>query len=589
MHPRVLRSIGAGLLCGALAATGIVYAASFSDISGSKNTDAILYLLKKGVISGYSDSTFRPNATVNRAEFVKVLTKAANVDVSKGTYHRCFSDVNDEWFAPYVCFAKSQKWTSGYANGTFKPGNPVTTVEALKMLITAGNCTPMKSTTTSSFTDVLPGMWYTPYIQAASDAGLLQWVTGKTLGVGAGLTRGQMSEMLYRCMIGKEPAVSSSSLSFMAGTTTANSSLWNTLVTAMHRGGGTGTPRVTANTTNGGGTTGDSAPLAPSIVFGDLSKNYGDAPFALSPTSDSSGTFSFESSNTGVATLAGSTVTLLAAGTTTLTVTQAATGNFTSGIKTATLTVLPIAPSITLNSVGKNYGDSAFTVSATSNSAGTFTYDSSNTSVATIIGNTITIVGAGTSTITATQAANGNYASGSRTMTLTVSAIAPTIGTFTNVTKQMGDIPFALTAPTSNSAGAFTYESGNVGIATISGNTVTLVAPGTTTITATQAANGNYTSGVKVMTTFRVVTGQCELEEPCLYGGSCTNGPHGTFSCACIDGHSGPFCDMDASNCDPDGPNNCLNGGMCVPTSAHGECSCAPCFSGARCDEYNCA
>ena len=60
--------------------------------------------------------------------------------------------------------------------------------------------------------------------------------------------------------------------------------------------------------------------------------------------------------------------------------------------------------------------------------------------------------------------------------------------------KFVGDAPFALTAPTTNSDGAFTYSSSNLDVATVSGTTVTLVGAGSTTITATQAATASYGS-----------------------------------------------------------------------------------------------
>ena len=78
---------------------------------------------------------------------------------------------------------------------------------------------------------------------------------------------------------------------------------------------------------------------------------------------------------------------------------------------------------------------------------------------------------------------------------MTVNAITPTIGTFSSITKNYGDANFNLTAPSSNSAGAFSYRSSNTAVATISGNTVSITGVGTSTITATQAANGNYTGG----------------------------------------------------------------------------------------------
>jgi hypothetical protein len=75
----------------------------------------------------------------------------------------------------------------------------------------------------------------------------------------------------------------------------------------------------------------------------------------------------------------------------------------------------------------------------------------------------------------------------------------------------MGSLPFLLTPPTSNSAGAFTYICADPSIATISGSTVTVVGVGTTTITATQAADAGYGSG-SVTATFTV----SQLEPPTI-------------------------------------------------------------------------
>ncbi len=74
-------------------------------------------------------------------------------------------------------------------------------------------------------------------------------------------------------------------------------------------------------------------------------------------------------------------------------------------------------------------------------------------------------------------------------------ASLPTLSNFNIPAKLVGDAPFTLTAPTSNSSGAFSYSSSNTGVATVSGNTVTVVGVGTTIITATQAAAGSYSSG----------------------------------------------------------------------------------------------
>ena len=74
-------------------------------------------------------------------------------------------------------------------------------------------------------------------------------------------------------------------------------------------------------------------------------------------------------------------------------------------------------------------------------------------------------------------------------------APSPSIGAFTVPAKVIGDANFELTAPSSNSAGAFSYSSSNESVATISGTTVTIVGAGSSIITATQAAAGAYGSG----------------------------------------------------------------------------------------------
>lgn len=80
---------------------------------------------------------------------------------------------------------------------------------------------------------------------------------------------------------------------------------------------------------------------------------------------------------------------------------------------------------------------------------------------------------------------------------------SPTITNFSVPTKIYGDSPFTITAPTSNSNGSFSYTSNNTNVATISGNTITIVGAGSSTITATQAETTDYTSGT-ITTNFQV-------------------------------------------------------------------------------------
>jgi Secretion system C-terminal sorting domain/Bacterial Ig-like domain (group 2) len=83
------------------------------------------------------------------------------------------------------------------------------------------------------------------------------------------------------------------------------------------------------------------------------------------------------------------------------------------------------------------------------------------------------------------------------------SATTPTITNFSIPAATTSTAPFAITAPTSNSAGAFSYSSTNSSVATVSGNTITVVGQGSTTIKATQASSGSYIDGT-ISTTLQV-------------------------------------------------------------------------------------
>ena len=229
-----------------------------------------------------------------------------------------------------------------------------------------------------------------------------------------------------------------------------------------------------------------------------ITKMFGDSTFNLAaPTSVGTGAITFASSDTNVATISGTTVTIVGAGTATLTATQATDVNYLAATTTCVLTVAKNTPTLgVMTAINKVYGDADFSLtSPTTNSTGNFSYTSSDLNVATINGNTVTIVGAGTATITATQATDVNYLAASTTVHLTVSKAPIVFGPTTTITKNFGDADFTITPPSTSATGAFSYTSSNTSVATITGNIVSIVGIGSVTITATQASDANYLSG----------------------------------------------------------------------------------------------
>ena len=166
------------------------------------------------------------------------------------------------------------------------------------------------------------------------------------------------------------------------------------------------------------------------------------------------------------------------------------------------------AQSITFGTLsGKTTSDVDFAPGATASSLLTVSYASSNTAVATILSGKIHIVGAGTTTITASQDGDGTYdAATNVTQTLTVSAASLTAQTITFdalSAKTVGGATFNLAA-TASSHLTVSYSSSNTAVATVSGSTVTIVGAGTTDITASQAGDGTYAAAANVVQTLTV-------------------------------------------------------------------------------------
>lgn len=103
---------------------------NFSDVSADKwYNNAVSTLSNMGVIGGYADGTFRPNAPISRAEFAKIAVSFTQNNGS--TTYNYFTDVKTtDWFAPYVTAAKDAGLIEGYSDGSFKPESKITRAEA---------------------------------------------------------------------------------------------------------------------------------------------------------------------------------------------------------------------------------------------------------------------------------------------------------------------------------------------------------------------------------------------------------------------------------------------------------------------------
>ncbi len=184
----------------------------------------------------------------------------------------------------------------------------------------------------------------------------------------------------------------------------------------------------------------------------------------------------------------------------------------TAGTNVANTTTLKLNQTITFTLASpKAFSAGTLALTATATSGLGVTYSSSNTSVATVTGSTLTYVGLGKTGITASQAGNASYNAATQvTDTLVVTVGSQTI-TFPGIAAKLLTSPDFSPGATTNSGLKLSYTSNNLGVATITaGGLIHIVGAGTASITAFQGGNANFNPAAPVTSTFSVTAGTAQ-------------------------------------------------------------------------------
>lgn len=174
--------------------------AIFSDVSpGDVSYDAIYFLKKYGVISGYPDGSFGPENEVSRAEVLKIILNAINANLFTGDLP--FSDIPDgEWFTTYVATAYDRQIIDGYPDLTFRPANVVNRAELLKILLEAFAVNVNDEVIEDVYADVSKDEWYAPYVAYGKEKNLIVLKDG-LFRPEEGMTRREVAETVYRILM----------------------------------------------------------------------------------------------------------------------------------------------------------------------------------------------------------------------------------------------------------------------------------------------------------------------------------------------------------------------------------------------------
>lgn len=167
---------------------------AFSDTQSHKYSEAIEFISSKNIVNGYPDGSYQPDKTINRAELLKIIIESIDVVFEGANYRKlfepyagskCFPDVEaNQWYTQYICFAKDYNLVNGYSDGTFRPDQEISFVEALKITML-----------TFGYQNDEGNPWYKNTVDDASNRNLIPL---DIYNFNQPFTRGQMAELITR-------------------------------------------------------------------------------------------------------------------------------------------------------------------------------------------------------------------------------------------------------------------------------------------------------------------------------------------------------------------------------------------------------
>jgi hypothetical protein len=160
------------------------------------------------IVSGYEDGCFRPNQPVTRAEFVKMAMKALDKAAAINSSYQPFKDVppiNDTWYSEDINMAATLGYVNGYSDGTFGPDKTITRAEAIQILYNMSTLLQDSSSMSPGFTDVKENDWFRKPVTAAYNNGIINGTTPATFEPNRDLTRAEAVKIIDELLMAAPP------------------------------------------------------------------------------------------------------------------------------------------------------------------------------------------------------------------------------------------------------------------------------------------------------------------------------------------------------------------------------------------------
>ncbi len=146
-----------------------------ADIDGHWAEGSIKNLMAEGIFNGYPDGSFRPDQSITRAELAKTL--AVSYEFNASGQKAQFSDTEQHWAEEYITALAKAGIITGYPDGKFKPEAPITRAEMVAMLTRLLNVGTEEERYTIDFAPTFPDLaedhWAFYQIELAAKLGLL--------------------------------------------------------------------------------------------------------------------------------------------------------------------------------------------------------------------------------------------------------------------------------------------------------------------------------------------------------------------------------------------------------------------------------
>ncbi len=168
--------------------------------------ESVQSLYEEQVLSATKSQLYRPSDSLTRAELANFAVLAAGF-LPPSVQQTDFCDVKiDTWYTPAVELMYTQQWIGGYSTllcskgRDFRPGNPVTRAEAVKMILSVfGDLLTGKQRAdcnTTQFTDIEPTAWYADYVSQAACLGIVSGYDDSTFRPQASINRAEIAVIL---------------------------------------------------------------------------------------------------------------------------------------------------------------------------------------------------------------------------------------------------------------------------------------------------------------------------------------------------------------------------------------------------------